>query len=407
VEGKLPIDFVSYAQCEEFCRRLRAHTGRSYRFPSEAEWEYACRAGTSTSYHFGDGISLKVANYNNGVDRPLALTPVGSKQAPNRFGLHDMHGNVLEWCSDWSHDSYAGAPADGTPWSFGGDPFSRIQRGGMYLFKPEVARSAARYLGDVRATFGGGGFRVALDIQNGLVDPRIGEGAVVNGASLLAGPVSPGEIVTVRGTNIGPTTSATALLDERGFVTTELFETRVLFDRVAAPLLYVSRSQINAVVPYEASGRTSNQLTVEVQGQTSAPYTVEVVDASPALFTMDSSGRGQGAILNQDGTTNSMSNPAARGTVVSLFATGEGQTTPPGVNGRLAASPLPSPVLLVQLLIDGIQAEIEYAGGAPGLIAGVLQVNARIPPSARTGPQTLVLYAGGAASQPNVFVAIS
>lgn len=97
IEGKLPIDFVSYAECEEFCRRLQAHTGRAYRFPSEAEWEYACRAGTSTNYHFGDGISLQVANYNNGIYRPLALTPVGSKQTPNRFGLHDMHGNVLEW----------------------------------------------------------------------------------------------------------------------------------------------------------------------------------------------------------------------------------------------------------------------------------------------------------------------
>ena len=107
VEDSLPIDLVSAGEASEFCARLQKFTGRPYRIPSEAEWEYACRAGTTTQFHFGDGISLSVANYNDGFTRPISLTPVGSKQAPNRFGLNDMHGNVLEWTTDWWHDSYS------------------------------------------------------------------------------------------------------------------------------------------------------------------------------------------------------------------------------------------------------------------------------------------------------------
>jgi formylglycine-generating enzyme required for sulfatase activity len=172
VADRLPIDLVQWAEAVEFCSRLQQHARRPYRLPSEAEWEYACRAGTSTNYHFGDGISLQVANYNDGIVRPLTLTPVGSKQAPNQFGLHDMHGNVLEWCADWSHDTYDGAPLDGHPWTYGGDSFTRISRGGMYLWNRGVARSAARTNSDIRGTFSGQGFRVALDMSFELLDQR-------------------------------------------------------------------------------------------------------------------------------------------------------------------------------------------------------------------------------------------
>lgn len=311
-----------------------------------------------------------------------------------------------EWCSDWSHNSYIGAPNDGSPWNFGDNPFSRIQRGGSYLFKPELASSAARYDGDIRATFGGGGFRVALDVQSALFDPRIAGDAVANAASEISGPVAPGEIVAIRGNNIGPTIPATGMLDENGMIATELLGTRVFFSGVPAPLLYVSAGQVNAVVPYEVSTRTSSQLIIEVRGQTSAPLSIEVVPSNPALFTTNSSGQGQGAILNQDGTLNSTTNPAVRGSIVTLYATGEGQTNPPGVDGKLAESPLPTPILPLELLIDGISAEIQYAGAPPGEVAGLLQINVRVPASARTGEQAVALRIGQTSSRTGVYVVI-
>src|SRR5581483_194023 len=166
VENTLPIDFVAASETVEFCARLQKFTGRPYRLPSEAEWEYACRAGTTTLYHFGDGISLNVANYNDGITRPISLTPVGSKQAPNRFGLNDMHGNVQEWASDSWHDSYLGAPTDGRPWIDPGSS-SRVTRGGCFLFGADQARSAARFRWDTRANARGFGLPVALDLASG------------------------------------------------------------------------------------------------------------------------------------------------------------------------------------------------------------------------------------------------
>src|ERR1051326_6971603 len=397
VENKLPIDIVFFEEAEEFCRRLQAYTGRSYRLPSEAEWEYACRAGTTTKYHFGDGISLQVANYNDGIVRPLALAPVGSKRAPNRFGLNDMHGNVLEWCADWVHETYDGAPLDGSKWNYGGVPSSRVGRGGMFLWNADIARSAARDHRDTCCTASGIGFRVALDVMSGLLDPRIREYGVVNAASGLRGELAPGEIITIWGNNIGPKISASAVLDEQGFIAKELSGVRVLFDGSPAPLLYVSAERVNTVVPYGVDGRPSTQIMIERQGQTSAPFSIRVEKCPPAIFTADSSGEGQGAIVNEDGSNNSPTDPAPRGSIVSIFATGEGQTNPQGADGKLAVSPLPTPVLPVQVLIGDMEAEIRYVGGAPGEVAGVLQINVRIPEAIPVGEQPVFLGIGGGA----------
>jgi uncharacterized protein (TIGR03437 family) len=403
---ELPVDVVFFYEADEFCQRLRAYTGRPYRLPSESEWEYACRAGTTTKYHFGDGISQLVANYNDGLTRPLALSPVGSKQAPNRFGLHDMHGNVLEWCQDWVHQTYDGAPSDGTAWAQGGDSYSRVARGGSYLFNGDSARSGARYPEDIREAFGGGGFRLALDVPSELFDSGIQGGVIVNAASVSGGSVAPGTIITMHGLHLGPNVPATLILDDLGLVATELSETRVLFDGVPAPLLYASAVQVNAVVPYKVAGQTSTQMTIEVQGQISAPVSVPVAESSPALFTTDSSGQGQGAIVNQDGSLNAIGNPACRGSVVSVFATGEGQTNPPGVDGRIAGLTPPAPVLPLQLFVGGEAAELLYVGGAPEEVAGVLQINARVPDGIADGQQAIVLRVGLASSQAGVFITI-
>ncbi len=131
-----PVELVSWYDVVEFCARLSKHTKREYRLPSEAEWEYACRAGTSTPFHFGETITTQLANYDgnyiygNGIKGEYRnqTTPVGSFP-PNAFGLYDMHGNVWEWCADSWHDTYEGAPIDGKIWIDNDNP-KRLQRGG-------------------------------------------------------------------------------------------------------------------------------------------------------------------------------------------------------------------------------------------------------------------------------------
>ncbi|NET08147.1 MAG: formylglycine-generating enzyme family protein [Symploca sp. SIO2B6] len=106
----MPVECISWYDAQEFCNRLSQQTGREYRLPTEAEWEYACRAGTTSPYHFGEAISPELANFNQNRNR---TTPVGSFRVANNFGLYDMHGNVLELCADNWHDNYEGAPSDG------------------------------------------------------------------------------------------------------------------------------------------------------------------------------------------------------------------------------------------------------------------------------------------------------
>jgi len=403
VDPSVPIDDLFWTEAVEFCARLQQYTGRAYRLPSEAEWEYACRAGTTTKYHFGDGISREVSNYNDGITRPISLTPPGAKQAPNRFGLNDMHGDVMELCSDWWHDSYIGGPTDGSSWSFGGDPLSRLTRGGSFLFGADNARAAFRYKWDVREAASGAGFRVALDLSSGISDPLVGNSGILSAGSLVSGAVAPGEIVTVKG-QFGVSGSALLTLDGQNLALTSLLGVRIRFNDYAAPLVYVSTSQINAIVPYEVANLSSVWVAVECQGQTSLPLEVSVAPSSPAVFTLDSSGTGQAAAVNQDGTLNGAANPARSGSWISIYGTGEGQTSPPGVDGRITPASLPQPVLPVQFFIGGVQAQVGYAGAAPGEIAGVLQVNARVPDGVAPGPQPIVLQVGQIGSQSGVWI---
>ncbi len=149
-----PVENVSWYDAVEFCARLSLHTGRECRLPSEAEWEYACRGGTTTPFHFGEAISIYLANYNSSYSE---TTPVGMFQVANAFGLYDMHGNVWEWCLDDWHKNYEGAPTDGSAWSDDNDNLDQkktisVLRGGSWVNDPEDCRSAFRD-SDVRRDF--------------------------------------------------------------------------------------------------------------------------------------------------------------------------------------------------------------------------------------------------------------
>ena len=148
---ELPVESVNWYQATEFCKRLSRETKREYRLPSEAEWEYACRAGTTTPFYFGETITGELANYNASntyADEPNGeyrneTTPVG-QFPPNAFGLYDMHGNVREWCADTWHDNYDGAPTDGSAWIENGDDNRSPLRGGAWYTFPYRCRSAHR-----------------------------------------------------------------------------------------------------------------------------------------------------------------------------------------------------------------------------------------------------------------------
>jgi formylglycine-generating enzyme required for sulfatase activity len=165
---ELPVESVNWYQATEFCKRLSRETKQEYRLPSEAEWEYACRAGTTTPFYFGETITGELANYNASEtyaeeakgEYRKKTTPVG-QFPPNAFGLYDMHGNVWEWCADTWHDNYDGAPRDGSVWIKNGDDNRSPLRGGSWYNVPYSCRSAYRGLNDRRDyRFNDYGFRV-------------------------------------------------------------------------------------------------------------------------------------------------------------------------------------------------------------------------------------------------------
>jgi formylglycine-generating enzyme required for sulfatase activity len=174
-----PVERVSWHDAMEFCSRLSQRTGCTYTLPSEAQWEYACRAGTTTPFAFGHTLTDELANYNaretyaNGAkgEYRRETTPVGSFP-PNAWGLYDMHGNVWEWCLDHWHDSYEGAPGDGSAWINKDEKEeTRLLRGGSWYFDPGNCRSAFRFPAQPVNAVELVGFRVVCLPQGSALNP--------------------------------------------------------------------------------------------------------------------------------------------------------------------------------------------------------------------------------------------
>jgi uncharacterized protein (TIGR03437 family) len=195
-------------------------------------------------------------------------------------------------------------------------------------------------------------------------------------ALIPEGTVAPGELFTIYGTGLDGA--------------------RVLFDGIPAPLLYAQANQINLIVPF-AVHPPSTVMIVERAEIAYGPYRLPVTEAAPAIFSADLSGNGQAAALNEDGTLNSPANPARRGSIITLYATGAGVMDPPMADGSVAPAslPLPKPRLGVSVLIGSFQAPVEYAGAAPGMLAGAIQLNVRVPDAAPPGDAVpVVVYVG-------------
>jgi uncharacterized protein (TIGR03437 family) len=226
--------------------------------------------------------------------------------------------------------------------------------------------------------------------------------SIVNAASGIGGAVAPGEIVTITGAGLGPAAGVSSPVVDGAF-SSSVSGVSVLFDGAPAPLLYVSDKQINVIAPYTIAGHAATEIEVQTADAKTGKVTVPVRDAAPGIFTL---GGGQGAIVNQDGTVNSPQNPASAGSIISIYATGEGVTDPPGTAGRVASGPLPHPVLDVRVRIEGLPADIQYAGAAPGA-AGLFQVNVWTPQGVFPSDRAPVeLTVGSFAAQPGVTVAI-
>jgi uncharacterized protein (TIGR03437 family) len=234
-------------------------------------------------------------------------------------------------------------------------------------------------------------------------------GGLADAASFQTGPIAPGEMVTIFGQNIGPLFDMTKVFQVQG-PGTFLFlgpdgGTQVTFydnngraigNDTGAPIVYAAKGQVNVIVPFEVAGESSVNM-VLMHDRVAAPaISLRITDTAPAIFSATGTGTGQGAILNADSRLNSMNNPAPKGSIVQIFAEGGGAWAPPSLpDGQLAyGSGTVVPVAPVSLTIGGQPAQILFAGQAPQLVSGVLQINAVIPQSLGPGPQPVVLSVG-------------
>ena len=252
------------------------------------------------------------------------------------------------------------------------------------------------------ADFGNNAVRVLRPTNH-----SVGIGAVVDAASQQAAPVSPGKIVVIYGAGLGPAQLAQNQ-PAAGRFGTAAGGTMVSFNGIAAPVLYASATQLAAIVPYAISG-ASAQVTVTYQGDTSDPVSVPVAPSAPGFFTTNQTGAGQAAAINAvDGTFNTAANPVKVGGYISLYATGEGQTSPGGVDGKVEGSEAAAPVLSVSVTVAGIPAFVQFAGGVPGQVAGLMQINVLIPAEVQPGGYVpVVLQVGNSSTAPDaVWIAV-
>lgn len=236
--------------------------------------------------------------------------------------------------------------------------------------------------------------------------PELFAGDVVNAADYRGGGVVPGEIVVLFPANAGSPGFAEWHLDENGKAAAPIGGTQLFFDNIAAPLVYSLNGQICAVVPYDIANRKTTEVVLEYGGVRSPPVTLPVVASAPALFTLDASGKGPAAMLNETGCCNSVRNPAPRDTVVSLYGTGEGLASPKGIDETISVPGRPAqlfvPKLPVSVTVGGVPAEVRFVRNI-----GLLQVNVRIPANAPVGDAIpLVLTVGNSRSPDGVTMAI-
>ncbi len=380
-EETKPVDFLFWDDAVEFCDRLTKFTGRKYRLPSEAEWEYACRAGTPTEYSFGEQVNFTLAHFKDislGSATLHWLLDVGKKGYSNAWGLFDMHGNVAEWCLDAEHSNYIGAPTDGSAWGLGGG----AQRGGMYDLKAEWGRSSARQFWTRQLRISGFGFRVVAEIT-----PTIGTDIVTatNAANYLPQNLSTDSLGSLFGPNLTTeTAAATTLPLPTSLAGCSVFIKDVLGNEHLAKLLYASPTQINFQMPANLPTGTA-QIFAVTNGNIHSSGFINVTNINPGIFSADATSTGFAAAVIQRVKSNGeqayepivkfdaalnrlvalpidVSQPDEE-VFLALFGT--------GIRGRSSLANVTAKVGMTNV-------EVLYAG-EQGAYAGVDQVNIRLP----------------------------
>jgi uncharacterized protein (TIGR03437 family) len=234
--------------------------------------------------------------------------------------------------------------------------------------------------------------------------------AIQNTASSAPTSLAPGLNILIYGANMGPATLVPYQVGPNGALLTSLVGTQVAFDGILAPIIFTRDTLVSVMVPYEIAGRISSAMVVSYNGAPSTPLQLRVVDTAPGIYSANSSGSGQGAILNENFSVNSPANPESAGHYIQIYGTGEGQTSPQGVDGLITSvQRLPTPNLPVTVTIGGLDvplSDIAYAGEAPLIVSGVIQVNAKIPAGVGPGAVPVVIKVGGVPSQANLTVSV-
>jgi uncharacterized protein (TIGR03437 family) len=333
---------------------------------------------TAQNFAVDSAGALYVANYRNSTVEKI------------------LPGGTQLWIAGDGIAGYAGDGGPGTAAQLSSPYGVAVQASGN-IFVADAANAVIRELTPVLSSIGAVANAANL---RAFAPPVAGTGD----ASV---PISPGEIVVLLGTGLGPA-ALTVATPQNGFFGTQLAGTMVLVNGKAAPVVYTSSTAVAAIVPYSVNGTGSATVSVSYQGKQTPVSTLPVGVTAPGIFTADASGSGQAAALNQDGTLNSPAHPAPIGSVVTFFATGEGQTTPNGVDGKLAgAAPLPQPVQSVSVTVGGLPAVIDYAGAAPTLVAGVMQCNVEVPTGVAPNGAVPVQVRIGGVNSPVVTIAVS
>ena len=350
---------------------------------------YAVKLSPSGDLLYGTYVGTN-SSPGGGPDRTIISVAADSQGRPY-FALNVPSGSaVTPACAPSA--SVMALSADGSSLLFAADMLSPVQavaldgNGGLYVAGNTTNMAFLTTLGVYQASYPGGapvGYVAKFDLTTQAPSSKFV--CLENAASLVPGynelvpegAVAPGEIVTLVGAGFPANPTVT-------------------FDGIPAPILYADAQQINAVVPFEVAAPNTVVAVADVGG-----HTLPVWPAVPALFTANSSGSGQLAALNQDGTVNSTSNPAKAGSIVSVYMTGVGAIAPPLADGQPGPlqPPFPAPVLGVSATVNGVGAPVLFAGQAPGLIAGAIQVNVQIPAGTPSGNAGLIVYIGNYRTQ--------